>query len=65
MLRVFEAFTGIGSQRKALMNIGIEHEIVGISEWDINAIVAYNALYEPSFDLSDVSQQEKNAFIVF
>lgn len=32
MLRVFEAFAGYGSQRMALRNLNIPHEVVGISE---------------------------------
>lgn len=32
MLRIFEAFAGYGSQRMALRNIGIDFDVVGISE---------------------------------
>lgn len=32
MLRFFEAFTGYGSQRMTLRNIGIDFEVVGISK---------------------------------
>ena len=32
MLRVFEAFAVYGSQRMALRNIGLDFEVVGISE---------------------------------
>jgi DNA (cytosine-5)-methyltransferase 1 len=31
-LRVIELFAGIGSQHKALKNIGVDFEVVGISE---------------------------------
>ena len=34
MIKVFEAFAGYGSQRMALKNLNIPHEIVGISEID-------------------------------
>ena len=34
MLRVFEAFAGYGSQSIALRNLGIEYEVVAISEID-------------------------------
>ena len=27
MIKVFEAFSGIGTQRMALRNLGIEHEV--------------------------------------
>ena len=40
-LRVFEAFSGIGSQRKALFNIGVPHEVIAISEIDKYALLAY------------------------
>ena len=35
-LRVFEAFSGYGSQSIALRNLGIDYEVVGISEIWIN-----------------------------
>lgn len=44
-LKVFEAFAGVGSQRMALRNIGIPFEVVGICEWDKNAIKAYQAIH--------------------
>ncbi|MBO6110401.1 MAG: DNA cytosine methyltransferase [Methanobrevibacter sp.] len=45
MLRVFEAFAGYGSQRMALRNIGIEFEVVGISEIDGDVIQSYAAMH--------------------
>ena len=44
-LRVFEAFAGIGAQNSALKRIGINYEIVGVSEWFINAILTYDAIH--------------------
>ena len=44
-LRVFEAFAGIGAQHSALDKANIEYEIVGISEWFINALYAYDAIH--------------------
>ncbi|MDR2829125.1 MAG: DNA cytosine methyltransferase, partial [Mycoplasmataceae bacterium] len=44
-LRVFETFSGIGAQHKALENIKIDYEIVGTSDWDINAIISYDAIH--------------------
>ncbi|CEP39620.1 C-5 cytosine-specific DNA methylase [[Clostridium] sordellii] len=43
-IRVFEAFAGVGSQRMALRNLNIPHEVVGISEIDVDAIIAYAAI---------------------
>ncbi|MGL6100654.1 MAG: DNA (cytosine-5-)-methyltransferase, partial [Fusobacteriaceae bacterium] len=48
MLKVFESFAGVGSQRMALRNIGIEFEVVGISEVDKYAILAYDAIHHDS-----------------
>lgn len=44
-LRVFEAFAGIGAQAAALKKLGINHEIVGISEWFIDAIECYATIH--------------------
>ena len=38
MLKIIELFAGIGSQHQALKNIGVEHEVVAISEIDKYAI---------------------------
>ena len=54
MLRVFEAFAGIGSQSIALRNLGIEHEVVAISEIDKYAIKAYEAIHGPTNNLGDI-----------
>lgn len=55
-LRVFEAFAGVGSQRMALRNLGIEHEVVAISEIDKYAIESYEAIHGETFNLGDISQ---------
>lgn len=46
MLKVFEAFAGYGSQRMALKNLGIPHEVVGISEIDADALLSYSAIHD-------------------
>ena len=56
MLRVFEAFSGYGSQSIALRNLGIEHEVVAISEIDKYAINAYEAIHGPTLNLGDISK---------
>ena len=45
MLRVFEAFAGYGSQRMALRNIGIDFEVVGISEIEEDVLQSYAAIH--------------------
>ena len=54
MLRVFEAFAGYGSQSIALRNLGIEYEVVAISEIDKYAIKAYEAIHGPTNNLGDI-----------
>ena len=44
-LRVFEAFAGIGAQHSALERVNLNYEIVGISEWFINALLVYDAIH--------------------
>lgn len=56
MLKVFEAFAGIGSQTQALKNIGVEHEVVAISEIDKYAIASYEAIHGPTKNLGDISK---------
>ncbi len=40
-INLFEAFSGIGSQHQALKNIGFDVNVVWISDWYIDAIIAY------------------------
>ena len=54
MLRVFEAFAGYGSQSIALRNLGIEYELVAISEIDKYAIKAYEAIHGSTNNLGDI-----------
>lgn len=44
-LKIVELFAGIGSQYKALKNLGINVEVVAISEWDIPALINYNNIH--------------------
>ena len=55
-IRVFEAFAGYGSQSIALRNIGVEHEVVAISEIDKYATIAYEAIHGPTNNLGDISK---------
>lgn len=69
MLKVFETFAGIGSQTKALKNIGIKHEVVAISEWDIQSLVVYDRIHNnnqaaPSLPLKN-GQIDKDAIVTY
>lgn len=54
MLKVIELFAGIGSQTQALKNIGVEHEIVAISEIDKYAVKSYEAIHGKVNNLGDI-----------
>ncbi|XMB67147.1 DNA cytosine methyltransferase [Mycoplasmatota bacterium zrk1] len=44
-MRIVELFSGIGSQKKALVNLNIEHEVLATCEWDMTAIIAYALMH--------------------
>jgi len=61
-LRVFEAFAGIGAQHAALKRLNINYEIVGVSEWFIDAIECYDAIHyngQPQIDLPLLKEQKE------
>lgn len=55
-LKVFEAFAGVGTQRMALRNIGVEHEVVGISEIDKYAYQSYQAIHGETKNFGDITK---------
>ena len=56
IIRVFEAFSGVGAQRMALRRLGIEHKVVGISEIDKFAIRSYEAIHGETVNFGDISK---------
>ena len=66
MFRVIETFSGIGSQAKALKNIRANFEIVAISEWDIQTIIAYSFIHHGTLNLSkyrEMTEEERADFL--
>lgn len=59
MVKVNELFAGIGAFRKALIRMGIPHEVVGISEIDKYAILSYEAIYGETRNYGDISKVDK------
>lgn len=53
MLKVIELFAGIGAQRQALKEVGIEHYVVAISKIDKYACIAYEALHGKTRNVMD------------
>ncbi|WP_268445233.1 DNA (cytosine-5-)-methyltransferase [Abiotrophia defectiva] len=60
---MIETFSGIGSQTQALKNIGLDHKVVAISEWDVNAMYAYDILHNGKQDLSAFRHYTKQDLI--
>lgn len=61
-LKVFEAFAGIGAQASALKRLNLDFEIVGISEWFIDAILCYDQIQndgQPEIQLPTKREQIK------
>ncbi|TDL98702.1 DNA (cytosine-5-)-methyltransferase [Macrococcus brunensis] len=63
MLKVIETFSGIGSQAQALKNIGIEHSIEAIVEWEIGAMYAYDIMHNGPQDLSPYRHHTKESLV--
>lgn len=63
MLTVNELFAGIGAFRKALINLNIPHEIVGISEIDKYAVKSYEAIYGETRNYGDISKISKLDYV--
>ena len=59
MLKVIELFAGLGSQTQALKNIGVEHEVVAISEIDKYCLKSYEALHGKPNNLGDICNIER------
>lgn len=58
-LKVFEAFAGIGAQATALERIGIDYEIVGISDWFTDAIICYDAIHCKDDPIPELPSKEE------
>lgn len=55
-IRLIELFAGIGSQAKALKNIGANFEHYRIVEFDKYAIASYNAIHGTNFEPLDITK---------
>ena len=59
-IRLIELFAGIGSQAKALRNLGVDFEHWCVCEFDGHAIRSYNAVHNTDFTISDVTEITAN-----
>lgn len=58
-----ELFSGIGSQAKALENIGVEANVVATCEWDIHAFIAYDAIHCDNKVLEHIEKMNKDEIL--
>jgi DNA (cytosine-5)-methyltransferase 1 len=55
-IRLVEKFAGIGSQAKALKNLGVNFEHYRVVERDKYAVASYNAIHGTNFTTSDITK---------
>ena len=58
-IKVIELFAGVGSQVMALRNIGINYEVIGISEIDKFAYKSYEAIHRKVKNFGDITKINK------
>ena len=55
-IRLIELFAGIGSQAKALENLGVKFEHYKVCEFNKYSITSYNAIHGTNFETSDITK---------
>lgn len=60
---IVELFSGIGSQARALKNIGININVQATCEWDLHAFIAYDAIHESYKILPEVESLNKKQLL--
>jgi len=63
MLKVVEAFSGIGSQAEALKNINVEYDISAIIEWEVTALFAYDIMHNGPQNLKEYRFHTKQSLV--
>lgn len=58
-----ELFSGIGSQAKALKNLGIQVNLQGTSEWDVHAIAAYDVIHNSPEIPEEIQNMDKSSLL--
>ena len=64
MLKVVELFAGVGTQRMALKRLGVQHDVVAISEIDPYAINSYKAIHGETLNLGDISHIDPQDVVI-
>lgn len=64
MVKILELFGGIGSPRKALMNLGVDHKSIDYVEWNEKAVRTYNAMFDNRYKPESVEGYSLQADIL-
>ena len=59
-IKIIELFSGIGSQVRALSNIGFDPEVVATCEWDIYAFLGYYLFHHNDIDYTKIMNMNIN-----
>lgn len=62
-IKLVELFSGIGSQAKALKNMGINYELEATCEWDIHSMVAYDLIHNDSSIPQEIQSMSKEELL--
>lgn len=62
-INVVELFSGIGSQAKALKNLGYDVKALGTCEWDLHAFIAYDAIHNSPNIPADIAKMKKEKIL--
>ena len=65
MYDVAEFFSGIGSQAKALHNLGLYGKTSVTCEWDVHAIIAYDLIHNSNEIPDDILNMSKEQLLEF
>ena len=60
-----ELFSGIGSQARALENLGVKVNTLGTCEWDVHAVVAYDLIHGSADIPEDIQKLSKKELQVY
>jgi DNA (cytosine-5)-methyltransferase 1 len=62
-VNIVELFSGIGSQAKALKNLGCNVTTLGTCEWDLHAFIAYDAIHNSTELPNDIAVMKKEELL--
>lgn len=60
MIKIVELFGGIGAMRRAMENLKIDFLIADYVEYDKNAVISYNAIFDEGYSVQDIYNWDKD-----